>query len=316
MDNPLFRLFFLYAGFFSNTKKLWKKTLDGAKKILFFQIFSFHKKSKRDKICSKKVFLKSKNKEINMPRTKQTAIPSFHSSDPKNKNIFDADTSQEGEQQQQTQPQEDGEEQQEQQTQEGGEQQPQEGGEQPASDSFLKDKDSLRIRSTDPVSEKKASRSSPKSSKVKQEKPSSKSRESKVKGEKKDKKSSKTKQLITKQKDGKVDVEKKIKKPHRFRPGTVALRQIRKYQKSADLLIAKAPFIRVVRDITQDYKTDMRFTRSALEALQEAAEIYLTEVLEATGDAAIHAHRVTINVKDLKFAIHQRFRDFKPASHK
>lgn len=61
-----------------------------------------------------------------------------------------------------------------------------------------------------------------------------------------------------------------IKKAHRYRPGTVALREIRRYQKSTELLIRKLPFQRVVRGITQDFKIDMRFQTSAILALQEA----------------------------------------------
>ena len=63
-----------------------------------------------------------------------------------------------------------------------------------------------------------------------------------------------------------------VKKPHRFRPGTVALREIRRYQKSTDLLIRKLPFQRLVREIAQDFKTDLRFQSSAIMALQESAE--------------------------------------------
>ncbi|KAJ7207581.1 histone 3 [Mycena pura] len=63
-----------------------------------------------------------------------------------------------------------------------------------------------------------------------------------------------------------------VKKPHRFRPGTVALREIRRYQKSTELLIRKLPFQRLVREIAQDFKTDLRFQSSAVMALQEAAE--------------------------------------------
>ncbi|GJY52343.1 ulp1 protease family, C-terminal catalytic domain-containing protein [Tanacetum coccineum] len=65
-----------------------------------------------------------------------------------------------------------------------------------------------------------------------------------------------------------------VKKPHRYHPGTVALR-IRKYQKSTDLLIRKLPFQRLVREIAQDFKTDLRFQSHAVLALQEAAEAYL-----------------------------------------
>ena len=63
-----------------------------------------------------------------------------------------------------------------------------------------------------------------------------------------------------------------MKKPHRYRPGTVALREIRKFQKSTELLIRKLPFQRLVREIAQDFKTDLRFQSAAVGALQEAAE--------------------------------------------
>eukprot|EP01034_Spumella_vulgaris_P037506 gene37506-46272_t len=63
-----------------------------------------------------------------------------------------------------------------------------------------------------------------------------------------------------------------VKKPHRYRPGTVALREIRKYQKTTDLLIRKIPFQRLVREVAQDYKVDLRFQSSSILALQESAE--------------------------------------------
>ena len=50
-----------------------------------------------------------------------------------------------------------------------------------------------------------------------------------------------------------------MKKPHRFRPGTVALREIRRYQKSTELLIRKLPFQRLVREIAQDFKVCIAF---------------------------------------------------------
>ena len=71
-----------------------------------------------------------------------------------------------------------------------------------------------------------------------------------------------------------------VKKPHRYRPGTVALREIRRYQKSTELLIRKLPFQRLVREIAQDFKTDLRFQGSAVLALQEAAESYLVGLFE------------------------------------
>lgn len=91
-------------------------------------------------------------------------------------------------------------------------------------------------------------------------------------------------------------------KPHRFRPGTVALREIRKYQKSTELLIRKLPFQRLVREIAQDYKTDLRFQSSAIAALQEACEAYLVGLFEDSNLCCIHAKRVTIMPKDLQLA--------------
>ena len=93
-----------------------------------------------------------------------------------------------------------------------------------------------------------------------------------------------------------------VKKPHRYRPGTVALREIRKYQKSTELLIRKLPFQRLFREIAQDFKTDLRFQSSAVLALQEAAEAYLVGLFEDTNLAAIHAKRVTIMPKDIQLA--------------
>ena len=93
-----------------------------------------------------------------------------------------------------------------------------------------------------------------------------------------------------------------VQKPHRFRPGTVALREIRRYQKSTELLIRKLPFQRLVREIAQDFKTDLRFQASALMALQEAAEAYLVGLFEDTNLCAIHAKRVTIMPKDIQLA--------------
>lgn len=93
-----------------------------------------------------------------------------------------------------------------------------------------------------------------------------------------------------------------VKKPHRFRPGTVALREIRKYQKSTDLLIRKRPFQRLVREVAQDFKTDLRFQSHAIMALQEASEAYLTALFEDTNLCAIHAKRVTIMPRDIQLA--------------
>jgi len=73
-----------------------------------------------------------------------------------------------------------------------------------------------------------------------------------------------------------------VKKPHRFRPGTVALREIRRYQKSTELLLRRLPFQRLVREIAQEFKADLRFQSSAVQAIQEAAEAYLVGLFEAS----------------------------------
>jgi histone H3 len=93
-----------------------------------------------------------------------------------------------------------------------------------------------------------------------------------------------------------------VKRAHRFRPGTVALREIRKFQKSTDLLIRKLPFQRLVREIANDFKTDLRFQSSAVLALQEASEAYMVGLFEDTNLCAIHAKRVTIMPKDMQLA--------------
>lgn len=94
----------------------------------------------------------------------------------------------------------------------------------------------------------------------------------------------------------------KLKKPHRYRPGTVALREIRAYQRSTNLLIRKAPFQRLVREIAQEFKQDVRFQSSAILAMQEASEAYLVTLFEDTNLCAIHAKRVTIMPKDIQLA--------------
>mmetsp|Transcript_2852 Transcript_2852/g.2927 ORF Transcript_2852/g.2927 Transcript_2852/m.2927 type:complete len:139 (+) Transcript_2852:543-959(+) len=93
-----------------------------------------------------------------------------------------------------------------------------------------------------------------------------------------------------------------VKKTHRFRPGTVALREIRRYQKSTELLVRKLPFQRLVREVAQDFKSDLRFQSSAVLALQEASESYMVGLFEDTNLCAIHAKRVTIMPKDMQLA--------------
>ena len=82
----------------------------------------------------------------------------------------------------------------------------------------------------------------------------------------------------------------------------MALHEIRHYQKSSALLIRKLPFQRLVREIAQDFKMNLRFQSVAILCLQEAAEAYLVGLFEDTNLCAIHAKRVTITPKDLQLA--------------
>ena len=97
---------------------------------------------------------------------------------------------------------------------------------------------------------------------------------------------------------GNVKIAPAVRKPHRYHPGTVALREIRHFQKSTDLLIKKLPFQRLVREIAQDiHSQPLRFQGSAILALQEASESYLVSLFEDTNLCALHAKRVTIMPK-------------------
>ncbi|KAE8228031.1 hypothetical protein CF326_g7055 [Tilletia indica] len=93
-----------------------------------------------------------------------------------------------------------------------------------------------------------------------------------------------------------------LKRPHRYKPGTLALREIRRYQKSTELLIRKLPFQRLVKEIVQNYWADLRVQSSAISALQEATEAYIVELFEDVNLAAIHAKRVTILPRDIQLA--------------
>ena len=93
-----------------------------------------------------------------------------------------------------------------------------------------------------------------------------------------------------------------VKKPHRFRPGTVALQEIRKYQKNHELLIRKLPFQRLVKEIVHGFKEDLRVQSAPVGALQEAAEDYIVHLFEDCDLCAIHAKRVTIMPKDMQLA--------------
>ena len=110
------------------------------------------------------------------------------------------------------------------------------------------------------------------------------------------------KQLATKAARMSAPSSRRARKPHRYRPGTVALREIRRFQKSTELLVRKLPFQRLVREIAQSFKTDLRFQASAIVALQEASEAYLVGLFEDTSLCAIHGKRVTIMPKDIQLA--------------
>ena len=99
-----------------------------------------------------------------------------------------------------------------------------------------------------------------------------------------------------------VQVGQKKRRPRRYRPGTVALREIRRYQKSSELLIRRMPFQRLVREMAQTHNPYVRFQSGAILALQESAEAYLVGLLEDSNLCAIHAKRVTIMPKDIQLA--------------
>ncbi|CDW60328.1 Histone H3 [Trichuris trichiura] len=93
-----------------------------------------------------------------------------------------------------------------------------------------------------------------------------------------------------------------VKKARRYRLGTAALLETRRYQKRAELVMRRLPFQRLVRKITQEFKADLRFQVSTVLALQEATKAYMVGLLEGTNLCAIHGRRVTIVAKDIQMA--------------
>ena len=91
-------------------------------------------------------------------------------------------------------------------------------------------------------------------------------------------------------------------KKKRYRPGALALAEIRKYQQSTESLIPRLPFRRLVRELMQSKKQDIRMQETALEALQEAAETYLVRLLDDANLCALHAQRVTLMPRDIQLA--------------
>ena len=96
------------------------------------------------------------------------------------------------------------------------------------------------------------------------------------------------------------------KRKVRYRPGVVALREIRKYQASCNLLIRRRPFQRLVREIAVEYSLDVKFRNAAYMALQEATEMYIVRLMEESMLCAVHGGRVTVMSKDMKLAIRIR----------
>ena len=92
----------------------------------------------------------------------------------------------------------------------------------------------------------------------------------------------------------------------RWRPGTVAIREIKKYQKSVDRLLPRQPFLRLVKDISNEVNPGIRMRPEAVDALQEAAEQYIVGLFEDTQLIAVHAKRVTIMQKDMQLALRLR----------
>ena len=103
----------------------------------------------------------------------------------------------------------------------------------------------------------------------------------------------------------KINFQKK-KEKIRFRPGIKALREIRKFQKSTDLLIHRLPFARLVKEITSNYHKSLQWQNMALEAIQYASEDYIIGLMEDANLSALHAKRVTVMPKDIYLA--QRIR--------
>ena len=93
-----------------------------------------------------------------------------------------------------------------------------------------------------------------------------------------------------------------VKKPHRYRPGVVALREIRRYQKTTNLLIPILPFQRLVREIAESMKQELRFQATALLCIHSSAESYLTDLFSDAIRCTLHRKKCTLTVADIKLA--------------
>ena len=92
------------------------------------------------------------------------------------------------------------------------------------------------------------------------------------------------------------------RKKIRFKPGTVVLREIKRYQKTTQLLLPRAPFQRLVREVCKEMDPDLRFAQSALTALQESTEAYLVGLFEDANMCCVHSKRVTLTKQDMQLA--------------
>ena len=107
-----------------------------------------------------------------------------------------------------------------------------------------------------------------------------------------------------------------LKKPHRYRPGTVALREIRRYQKTTELLLRKKPFFMLVKEVMQDFNGDMRYQASSILAMQEATEAHFVGLFEDSNLVAIHNNRVTVQPKDIQLVRRIRNEDAVQPHHR
>lgn len=101
-------------------------------------------------------------------------------------------------------------------------------------------------------------------------------------------------------------VEQKERKPVRYRPGTVALRNIRKYQKNYDPLLSKAPFRRLVRQYAQEMRPDLKFSENAMTSLQELSENHLQRMISQAYVITLGNDRIKLRANDLEMV--QRIR--------
>lgn len=99
-----------------------------------------------------------------------------------------------------------------------------------------------------------------------------------------------------------------IRKKHRFRPGTVALREIRKYQNSTERLIPRAPFVRLVREIAQEHGAELRWRASALGTLHEAIEMLVVDSLSDAQDICLRRKASNTDNEDLRLAMWLKYK--------